>query len=54
VTVDDKLEPRNTAWTDRMKALVDEIEAARVRGNWYVVEIRAAELVIMCQMRRTR
>jgi len=34
--------------------LVNEIEYARSQENWYVVEIRARELAIMCEMRRTK
>lgn len=46
--------PGCTPWLDRMDELTNEIQNARAQGNWYVVEIRARELAIMCEMRRTR
>lgn len=49
-----KLVPQNAVWTQRMKQLIDEIDYARVQENWYVVEIRARELALMCEMRRTK
>lgn len=46
--------PQNAIWTQRMKDLVAEIEYAHSQQNWYVVEIKAQELAIMCEMRRTK
>jgi len=54
LTTDAKLVPQNAVWRVRMTELVREIENAHSQDNWYIVEIRARELAIMCEMRRTK
>lgn len=47
-------QPGTLAWLSRMKSIAHEINHAAAHENWYVVEIKAHELAIMCEMRRGR